>query len=115
MKKVLSILVLLIVVQSAFANMYHLKVLSDKVPDLSNIETFGKDIGDKWQTNNEKAIILNYWIAQLTTYSEPLYFSRQWDDPIAFLNNNEYGMCSDMKLLMNAMEEDAFGFYGSSP
>ncbi len=112
MKKVLSILTLFIVVQSACANMYHLKVLSDKVPDLSNIETFGKDIGDKWQTNNEKAIILNYWIAQLTTYNEPLYYSRQWDDPIAFLNNNEYGMCSDMTLLMNAMGEGAFGFTG---
>jgi hypothetical protein len=59
MKIVLSILFLS---QVLFANMYHLKLLSDKTPDLSNIETFGHDIGDKWQTSNEKALILGYWI-----------------------------------------------------
>lgn len=114
MKKVLlsNIIIVFILTQVSLANMYHIKILSDKVPDLSNIEAFGADIGDNWETNNEKAIILNYWIDQLTTYASPLYFSRQWDDPIAFINNNEYGMCSDMTLLLNAMGEGAFGFTG---
>ena len=103
---------LVFISQTLFANIYHLKVLSDKVPDLSNIETFGSNIGDNWESNNEKAIILSYWIDQLTTYSSPLYYSRQWNDPIAFLNNTEFGMCSDLTLLMNAMGEGAFGFTG---
>lgn len=104
--------IVLLCSQIVYANMYHINLLSDKVPDLSSIEAFGEDIGDNWPTNNEKAIILGYWIDQLTTYAEPLYFSRQWDDPIAFINNNEYGMCSDMTMLMNTMGEGAFGFMG---
>ncbi len=113
MKKLSLILVFIILIsQTLLANMYHIKVLSDKVPDLSNIEIFGSNIGDNWESNNEKAIILSYWIEQLTTYGSPLYYSRQWNDPIAFINNNEFGMCSDLTLLMNAMGEGAFGFTG---
>ena len=111
-KNLLLLIILLLLRKVAFGDVLHFNVLSDQRPDLSSIEAFGRDIGDKWQTNNDKAIILNYWIDQLTTYSEPLYFSRQWDDPIAFLNNNEYGMCSDMTHLMNSMGEGAFGFAG---
>jgi len=100
------------IAQPLFANIYHLKLLSDTTPDLSSIEAFGYDIGHNWEQNNDKAIVLGYWLGQLTKYGSPLYFSRQWDDPIAFLNNNSYGMCSDMTLLLNAMGEGAYGFKG---
>ena len=113
MKKKIIISVLLFgLTELTFANKYHLNLLSDTTPDLSSIEAFGHDIGDRWETNNEKAIALGYWLGKLSKYGSPLYFSRQWDDPIAFLNSNSYGMCSDMTLLLNAMGEGALGFNG---
>jgi len=67
------------------ADVFNIKVLSEHTPDLTDLRSFTASVTDNWNTNDEKARALAYWMFALGDQASS---NCDWDpiEPILTLN-----------------------------
>jgi len=99
------------VAPDVLADVFNIKILSDKTPDLHSLEDYCESTTSRWSTNDEKARALAHWMAKLGHQSTPPYGAKPVE-PILQFNNFMNAQCGYFTAMYCGVAEGGMGWVG---
>ena len=110
-RTLLATLFSVLVASTATGAVYNVKVLSEHVVDLTDLDSFCKSATSRWKTNDEKAAAIGHWFGVLGNQGSRPY---EWTpvEPILHFNTSMEAMCANWTALYGAVAEGGMGWVG---